>query len=138
MRKGDTVYGISRRYHVDLAALVTANGLKPPYRLQPGQRLVLPLARQYRVRRGDTLFAIARRFDVPQRSLAAANRLKRPYRLRLGQKLVIPTGRGEGLAVAGRAGDRLGPPPALAAGGFDWPVTGRVISRFGPKAQGLR
>ncbi len=138
VRSGDTVYGISRRHHVDLGALVAVNRLKPPYRLRPGQRLVLPAAREYRVRSGDTLFSIARRFDVPQRTLAVANRLRQPFRLRPGQKLVIPTGRGEGLAVAGRAGGRLGPPPALAAGGFDWPVTGRVISRFGPKAQGLR
>ena len=39
---GDTVYGISRRYRVDMTSLVRANGLRPPYTITVGQSLSLP------------------------------------------------------------------------------------------------
>lgn len=39
---GDTVYGIAQRLNVPVRSLIDANGLKPPYRLQPGQQLAMP------------------------------------------------------------------------------------------------
>ena len=36
---GDTVYGVAQRLNVPVRSLIDANGLKPPYRLQPGQQL---------------------------------------------------------------------------------------------------
>ena len=39
---GDTVYGVAQRLNVPVRSLIDANGLKPPYRLQPGQQLAMP------------------------------------------------------------------------------------------------
>lgn len=38
---GDTLFSIAWRYEKDMAALARSNGLAPPYRLMPGQRLTL-------------------------------------------------------------------------------------------------
>jgi murein DD-endopeptidase MepM/ murein hydrolase activator NlpD len=39
---GDTVYGVAQRMNVPVRSLIDANGLKPPYRLAPGQQLAMP------------------------------------------------------------------------------------------------
>jgi hypothetical protein len=41
VQEGDTLYSLSRRHHVSVAALIDANRL-PSINLQPGQRLMLP------------------------------------------------------------------------------------------------
>jgi len=42
VQRGDTVYGIARRYGVEPAAIIAANGLLNPHRLLVGQRLIIP------------------------------------------------------------------------------------------------
>ena len=44
---GDTIYGVAQRMHVPTQALIDANGLKPPYRLTPGQQLAAPGSGNY-------------------------------------------------------------------------------------------
>lgn len=40
--EGDTLYSISARFNIDLAALVEANNLSDPNDIRVGQELVLP------------------------------------------------------------------------------------------------
>lgn len=42
VQKGETIYTVARRYGVENNALVRANNLPPPYRLEPGQVLNIP------------------------------------------------------------------------------------------------
>jgi len=112
VRKGDTLAEIADRMDTTVEALAKANGLKRPYRLQPGQTLKNPKAPKaqaarppsrssgagegggtYTVRRGDTLFAIAQRTGVTVDALRAANGMGRSSSLAAGQKLKLP-GRG--------------------------------------------
>jgi lipoprotein NlpD len=45
-RKGDSLYGLSRRYSIDVKRLAQLNQLAPPYVIQPGQTIFLkPLAK---------------------------------------------------------------------------------------------
>ncbi len=44
---GDTIYGVAQRMHVPTQSLIDANGLKPPYRLTPGQQLTAPGSGNY-------------------------------------------------------------------------------------------
>ena len=44
---GDTIYGVAQRMHVPTQSLIEANGLKPPYRLTPGQQLAAPGSGSY-------------------------------------------------------------------------------------------
>jgi murein DD-endopeptidase MepM/ murein hydrolase activator NlpD len=44
---GDTIYGVAQRMHVPTQSLIDTNGLKPPYRLTPGQQLAMPGSGNY-------------------------------------------------------------------------------------------
>lgn len=90
--RGDSLYTLSRRYNVPLRDLIEVNRLAPPYTLEPGQRLVLPSARQYIVQKGDTLTSISRMFNVEMTELSRLNTLNAPYAVHTGQPLRLPAG----------------------------------------------
>ena len=166
VRRGDSLYKIARREGVPLRELITLNRLRPPYRIQPGQELRLPKAKQYVVRRGDTVERIARRHGVSVRRLAAINTIEPPYRIYPGQTLHLPGSRQAAAraaptrqaktnraktrqvakrpAAAARAPAKpprtvsLKPPPPRAGKRFLWPVAGPVAVRFGSRGKGLR
>lgn len=91
--RGDTLYSIAWQAGTDVATLARHNGLRPPYRIYPGQtlRLDVPGRKQllYRVRRGDTLSGIARRTNHSVADLASLNGLRPPYRIYVGQQLAL-------------------------------------------------
>ncbi|MDB5460252.1 MAG: peptidase, partial [Caulobacteraceae bacterium] len=116
--KGDTLQKIAKKAGVSIDDLAQANNLKPPYRLNAGQKLALPGAapsdqpaaassakpasgkpaaakaapRSVKVGRGDTLASLADKAGVSQAELARLNHLKKPYRLRRGQTIKLPAG----------------------------------------------
>ena len=92
VKKGDTLYALSRRYGVPLRLLIDANNLKPPYHVQHGQNLRVPAARWHIVAPGDTVASIARRYNVTVASLARRNNLRDPYVIRVGQTMMISEG----------------------------------------------
>jgi len=91
VQRGDTVYGLARRHNQPVRAFVEANGLRPPYILQPGQRLRLVGDRFHVVQSGDTLYTVSRQYGVDTYALARSNDLSPPYNLTNGQSLRIPT-----------------------------------------------
>ena len=155
VRRGETLYAISRRHRVPLRALIDANGLTPPYRLAAGARLRVPEVRVYIVGQGDTVYGIARRFSVSPARLVRENRMTTAgHRLIPGQKLTLPRNRWMRGAIGARPQGRGGarsPAPAAAArppttvgaappprsGAFRWPLRGKVLSAFGAKGGGL-
>ncbi|PWC50343.1 LysM peptidoglycan-binding domain-containing M23 family metallopeptidase [Azospirillum sp. TSA6c] len=90
VQKGDSAYSLSRRYNVPLRDLIEANKLAPPYRLEVGQRLVLPTSRQYIVQKGDSLYSISRMHNVDVSELSRLNNLTPPYAVQVGQPLRLP------------------------------------------------
>ncbi|PWC82010.1 gamma-D-glutamyl-meso-diaminopimelate peptidase [Azospirillum sp. TSH100] len=90
VQKGDSAYTLSRRYNVPLRDLIEANKLAPPYRLEVGQRLVLPTSRQYIVQKGDSLYSISRMHNVDVSELTRLNNLTPPYAVQVGQPLRLP------------------------------------------------
>ncbi len=165
--RGDTLYGIARRHGVGIGALVRLNGLTPPYRLLVGQRLMLPEVRFHTVRKGETLHGIARDHGVEPGALAKENRIRPPYRVAAGTQLTLPApvqrprvarDPSPSPAVAPRRTARPGVEEAAprevarpavrpetrqasvapaSDAGFLWPSEGPVISRFGPKPNGM-
>ena len=89
IKKGDTLFIISRRYGVPSQLIIAKNDLAPPYRLRHGSTLNLPRPRVHVVERGDSLYRIARRYDVNFYGLARLNRLRAPYRIFPNQKLIL-------------------------------------------------
>ena len=101
VQKGDSAYSLSRRYNVPLRDLIEANRLAAPYRLEVGQRLILPTSRQYIVQKGDSLYSISRMYNVDVSELTRLNNLTPPYGVKVGQPLRLPGGNdGSGTMVA--------------------------------------
>ncbi|AFG37916.1 murein hydrolase activator EnvC family protein [Spirochaeta africana] len=91
VRRGDTLYSISRRYDVTVDALRELNGLDEEARIFAGQQLKLPSDYQtYTVERGDTLFGLARRHNTTVATIRQLNQLDESDVLRIGQKLRLP------------------------------------------------
>ncbi len=127
MRKGDTVWEIARRAGVPVRAVISANGLEPPFALRPGQRLDVPSAKRHTVRRGDTIYGISRRYGVDRASLVGLNGLTAPYTIRPGQRLRLPaTAR-----PAAPPRDAAAALPPRAGPLFAWPVEGRIVEGYG-------
>ncbi|MEQ8449948.1 MAG: LysM peptidoglycan-binding domain-containing M23 family metallopeptidase [Nitratireductor sp.] len=90
VRRGQTLYAISRAYNAPLRALIEENDLSPPYRLEIGQRLRVPQAETYRVEAGDTVYGISRDLGVSMNELVRLNGIEPPYTVRVGERLLIP------------------------------------------------
>ncbi|MEL7303078.1 MAG: peptidoglycan DD-metalloendopeptidase family protein, partial [Pseudomonadota bacterium] len=117
VRSGDTLYGLSRRHGVSVAALKQANGLNTNV-IRPGQTLALPGADRaplstysertprttvdarpprvvdttsetHTVRRGDSVYRIARLYGVKSGELMSWNNIEDARRLRPGQVLQV-------------------------------------------------
>jgi len=187
--EGDTIYQLSSSFRVSIRELIEVNGLRPPYRLTPGQVLTIPARREHVVQAGDTIYGISRRYGIDRSSLIRLNGIQPPYIIRIGQRLLLPASVRSAVANAeapaatpteGPAPDTSGaitsleltppeampaprasvpppqplspsaappakPEPAIAGasspasdGRFLWPVNGKLLSRFGEKAGGLR
>lgn len=151
VRKGDTLYGLSRRYGISLQEIIQANDLDAPYVIYVGETLKLPPPSTYVVQRGDTLYSISGRVGSSVQRIARMNDLSPPYHLTEGQRLRV-RGDSDEAAVAARAvrpvdegrnrpGARdvaVPAPPPRSERLFLIPVQGRVVSTFGPKNGGLR
>ncbi len=160
VRRGDSVWDIARRHGVPMDDIIALNDLSPPYLLQIGQRLAirgrLPDAPQpgeantYTVRSGDSLSVIAERTGTRTADLARLNRIGSPYIIYPGQTLRLPPRRMASRSSGSRPPSTNNASPARPApvepvqrvstareGTFRWPVSGPVLSTFGPKQGGL-
>ena len=90
VKKGDTLYSLSRTYNIPIRDIIETNHLTPPYTLYVGRVLNLPIARYHTVVHGDTLYSISRRYNVDITTLSKLNNLREPYALSIGQKLALP------------------------------------------------
>lgn len=137
--RNESLYSISDRYQIPLAALARQNNLSAPYHLTPGTEIEFPPPRVHVVARGETLRDIAERYSMDYRSLALLNRLQPPYEVNRGDRIVLP-------AVAGEwAAEVMATPPAPSPvatpsgpARFQWPVRGQVLARFGARDGGGR
>jgi murein DD-endopeptidase MepM/ murein hydrolase activator NlpD len=90
VQRGDTLYEISRRYSVNMRALIETNRLEPPFALDPGRVIYLPPPNTHVVERGETLYSVSRRYNVDTRSLALLNSMSRPWTIYPGDELLLP------------------------------------------------
>ena len=105
VKKGDTLYSISRIYGIPIDTLRRYNNLTSDF-LSVGQEISIPSSETiitpsedeiinepntYVVQRGDTLFSISRKFGIPVNDIKVQNNLTSDI-LSVGQILSIPTG----------------------------------------------
>jgi len=113
--KGDSLYGIARRFDLPIRAVIDANNMQPPYALVIGQALTIPRAQVHEVAAGDTIFNIAQRYRVDRSELVRLNHIQPPYSIPRGQKLILPTPEPAGQAKARRTEVAYTPPDQPAA-----------------------
>lgn len=85
IKRGDTLWGIARRYGTSVQNLVQWNNIKTPNLIYPGQRLILygnysssnNKFSYYTVQRGDSLWRIARSYRTCPRRIARLNGLRK-------------------------------------------------------------
>jgi len=147
LKKGETLYGLSRKYHVSADVIMEYNKLDNPERLQPGQKIRIPAV--YTVKKGDTLYGIARDFSVSVKDLLAANNLTRDSMLKIGDVLYVPgsaaaqPSRAEETQVVVTAASQapLEDPRSYKTRKVDsrviWPVDGQEIAYLSGKLYGV-
>ena len=97
IKRGDTLWGISRRYGVSVQNIISWNNIQNPNLIYPGQKLILygnysssnSNTVYYTVQRGDTLWRIARRYRTCPKRIARINGISNPNLIYPGQVLKI-------------------------------------------------
>ncbi|MEY4238884.1 MAG: hypothetical protein RL339_1485, partial [Pseudomonadota bacterium] len=75
VKAGETLGGIANRVEVPRVLIIEANGLKAPYAVRAGQKLVIPRRRTHTVGEDETGLGIALDYGVAWSAIAAANGL---------------------------------------------------------------
>jgi len=155
VRPGQSLGGIAHSYHVSEHAIVAANHLRPPYRLETGMRLVIPgggapvaeapiAERVPLAPAGDRLPVRRSRevipLDGPAPKVSAAPVPVSPAAASVAAEIAREGGRNPSPAprVESRAAERpeAEARPALHGGRFAWPVQGRVVAGYGAGSGG--
>lgn len=108
VRSGETLWDISRKYGVELSALLSVNGLGRRSVIHPGQAVTIPgeirrtatgqsndstdrpSSTVHIVRRGENLWTISRRYGLSVQSLLRHNELSKNSVIHPGDRIAIP------------------------------------------------
>jgi len=115
--KGDTIYSLSRFYHVTADELMKANGISDPSKITVGKKLIIPASANgdnngtangganssvlpgasvtvnYKAVRGDTLYSIARSNNITLQKLQEINGFSSDHVLKVGDVIKVPAGK---------------------------------------------
>lgn len=94
VRRGDTLWALSRRFGTTIARLAEDNHIPDPDLIYVGQTLRIPghapQVKEYTVRPGDTLWAISRSHGATVTQLVRLNHIPDPDLIYPGQVLTLP------------------------------------------------
>jgi LysM repeat protein len=95
VQPGDTLASIAETFGVDVATILSSNGIDDPDTIKPGSDLrILPVkGLEYTVAADETLADIAYKYQVDLGLLLDYNDLDDPDVIRVGAKLVVPGGK---------------------------------------------
>ncbi len=95
VKKGDSLWSISKKFNVSIETIKEANGLTSNF-IQEGEKLYIPTSVVltpkkivYRVRKGDSIWKIAEKFGVSVKEIISWNNLKDKDTLYPGDKIKI-------------------------------------------------
>jgi len=119
---GETLMGLSRKYHKPLSEIARANNIEPHTLVKVGDRIVIP--------------GIGPQAAAPKPAVLADNPKSAP-----AQKIATAPAATPSAAAVTPAAHEPEPPKTktdvtAAMPTFRWPVNGRVITAFGPKPSG--
>lgn len=138
VRRGDTLYDIARAFDTTTAEVAKLNSLRSPYKVRSGQLLRMPTPSNFEAQRER---AIAEREErsVSAVPVAKVERARLPSSAGTTGSAAKPQSKPEvkTASTSTRAAMPTKVPKRSGNGKFMWPVDGKVISTFGPKADGL-
>lgn len=136
--EGETLSELAQRYRVSMSRLASLNGIRKPYPIYVGQVLALPAPAATRLARAAEPKAQPRR-QTARLKVVPASRPEvaaPPVLVAIAEPEPAPV-QDEASREATRKAAETKPPP-LTGDGFLWPVSGRLIDRFGEKPNGTR
>ena len=144
--EGDSLYSISKREGVSIKSIIKANKLEPPFTLYKGDRLIIAKPKVHIVKKGHTLYDIANCYEVSISDIMKINQLKNNDKIYLGDKLFIPlydnTNQTNCINITkvtiSKEVNKTKEKKKNNNYSYMWPVKGKIISKFGLLAKGLR
>jgi len=110
--KGDTIFSLSRFYHVTADELMKANGISDASKISVGKKLIIPVSADgtalpgqtpgvsvtenpqmfviYKAVKGDTLFSIAKSNNITLKKLQEINGFSPDHVLKIGDAIKVP------------------------------------------------
>jgi murein DD-endopeptidase MepM/ murein hydrolase activator NlpD len=128
VNRGDTLLGISRRYHISVAQLARANGLEPTSRLRLGMKLSVPASAAAAAPAATPVIAAQPATTTAPGTKVAAATFDPQQKVRLAQAVPVEDAPAE---TPVKAAEATGALPT-----FRWPVRGKVITNYGAKTNG--
>lgn len=100
VKRGDTLWGISKKYNTTIHEIVNINNIQNPNLIYPGQTFIIitntdfcvigePNKIIYKIQRGDTLSEIAQKFNTTVQRLVEENDISNPNLIYTGNYLII-------------------------------------------------
>jgi hypothetical protein len=142
VKRGNSLYSISKEYAVPISSIIEKNKLTPPYRIHEGQSFVLLSPRIHILSKGQDLYKIAEQHGVSLSALAHQNKIKDPSQLKVGDPILLPASVSENAEPIRKRRMMLfkkslfRPPPKRAGSRFERPVKGPVLAGFGKQGHG--
>ena len=144
--EGDSLYSISKREGVSIKSIIKANKLEPPFTLYKGDRLIIAKPKVHIVKKGHTLYDIANCYEVSISDIMKINQLKNNDKIYLGDKLFIPLYDNTNQTncnnitkvTINKEVNKTTEKKKNNNYSYMWPVKGKIISKFGLLAKGLR
>ncbi len=137
---GDTLVTLSKKYDTTISELIKANGLKPPYVLRPGKKIIIPKSEIYEIKKNDTFFSIARCFKLSTKDIKDKNKNLDEKKLLVGKKILLPFYAKRNYCkskIISKKSTKKNK-SFIRNSIFYWPTKGKVIATFGAKKGGRR
>jgi murein DD-endopeptidase MepM/ murein hydrolase activator NlpD len=134
----DTLDGIAGRFGVSPQAIVDANKLTPPYALSPGRTIAIPGARVVAPSSTEPTTAASPTSSagVKKEQLAPPDQGEPPKSAAPSNSSAPPPG--QPVPLGPTASASTPPVPVAAPPRFEWPVQGKVVAGYGPRADGQK
>ena len=88
IKKGDTLYNISRRYKISVDILMSYNGINDVTKISIGTKIRVPEI--YKIKKGDTLYSIANKYNTSVDEISKINQFSKNQKLKIGMLIILP------------------------------------------------
>ena len=141
VKKGENLFIISEKFNISLKSLIKVNNVRSPYKIFPGQKLLIPRKMIHVIKKGDTLYSISREYGVDRSSLFKINGIKPNQKIYVGDSIVIPIKEKKKYQQRKKKElqTRTNPSKKIIDTklSFIWPIRGEVILGFGKIKSGF-